>query len=489
MTGGYDEWAVARTPSLLAFATALVGDAPGADRIANRAVVTALSRTRADWPRASRDDPDLEARRHVVRACGSRRRAAAVLRLVEGRADTEISEVLRCSESEARRLAQRGIAELGPSADIATSPEPGARTRLLAHAGSAPTQLLTRAPDPGRLGPVGSHRTPTRRRRRTWLAVAAVALLVGGVAFIAHESRTADQEISYPRVAVPDSWRYESYAGVELQVPATWGWGGSPIRSSVFAAPRHLGACGTDQAAARAPADHAAYLTSMTPFVGRPAMVSDLCVPWGADGVFPSADAVWFESPLKVGVQQAGSAVAETRAVGGQRVTVFAPDPRLRRLILGTAEQVAVDAYGCPTQVVARPTAGPAGLHPGSMSVCVYSQDSGAATLLYSASVPASAAQEYAARVAAATNSPGGASSSATATPQGQWVALGLHGQRGTRWDVVDVRAGDVELARGRTAALTPDTARAWAHGGVTAYVAAGSGDRALAAYFAAPRS
>ena len=51
----------------------------------------------------------------------------------------------------------------------------------------------------------------------------------------------------------------------------------------------------------------------------------------------PSTDAVWFGSPLAVGVKNVGSVVAETRAIGGQHVTVFSRESALRRQILGTA--------------------------------------------------------------------------------------------------------------------------------------------------------
>ena len=81
MTAAYDEWALARTPSLLAFATALVEDHDRADA----AVTRALARVRSTWARISRDDPDLEARRQVVRVCSTPRRAAVVVRLLEER--------------------------------------------------------------------------------------------------------------------------------------------------------------------------------------------------------------------------------------------------------------------------------------------------------------------------------------------------------------------------------------------------------------------
>ena len=45
MAGGFDEWAAARTPSLLRFAHALTEDGPAAEA----AVRKALARMRKDW--------------------------------------------------------------------------------------------------------------------------------------------------------------------------------------------------------------------------------------------------------------------------------------------------------------------------------------------------------------------------------------------------------------------------------------------------------
>ena len=473
MTAGYDEWALARTPALLAFAAALVDD----DVVADAAVGRALARTRAMWHRVSRDDPDLEARRLVVRACSTPRRAAVVLRMLEERSDTEIAEVLHCSESAARRHLQRGLAEVDRDGVPADRPA-GMREQVMARAGSAPTQLLTRPAPPDTTGP-----TP-RRRRGPGLTALAVLALVGGVAFVAHESRTPNGEISYPKVDVPQTWRYESYAGVQLQVPDAWGWGGSPIRSSIFAGPHHLGSCGTDEASVLSPADSSSYVSTMTGFVGRPAVTSQRCMSWGSSGTTPAGDAVWFDSPYRVGVRSLGPTVAETRAVGGQHVTVFASQPSLRRQILGTAEQVETDGNGCPTRAVLTPTAGPRAPRPASLSVCVYSQDTGVSTLLYSELLPADAAQAYADRLASASTQ----AATACPTPSGRWVALGLTGHGGTRWDVANLGCNRIVTAGAGSAAMTPQTVRDWAVGGVTAYLSAPrSGDPALRTYFRAP--
>ncbi|HET8664199.1 MAG TPA: sigma factor-like helix-turn-helix DNA-binding protein [Nocardioides sp.] len=468
MTGGFDEWAAARTPPLLALASAIVGDPDRADAVVTRT----LSRIHATWDRVQRGDPDLEARRHLARACATPRRTAVVLRELEDRSDDEIAEILGCSASAVRRHLQRGLAEDG-AADRPVS----VREELVARAGSAPTQLLTR--------PVATADVrPPRRRRTGRLAALAVVLLVGGVAYVSHETRTPDGVITYPHVDVPRTWRTESYAGVQLQVPEAWGWGASPVTSDHFAGPRHLGACGTNQASVLSPDDDRTYVSVLSGFVGRPAITNERCVGWGADGSYPEGDAVWFDSPLAVGVRPVGPVVAETRQVGDQHVTVFSDDRDLRRQILGSAETVDVDDNGCPTQAVTRPAAGSGdSAAPTSLSVCVYSQDTGVTTLMWSGTVPGSGARAYTGAVEAAADD----AATTCSTPSGRWAAVGVRSDDDVRWDLVDLGCRRIRLAGGASAPLTPDTVKAWAYGGATAYLSAPRGTRALDTFFIAP--
>ena len=75
-------------------------------------------------------------------------------------------------------------------------------------------------------------------------------------------------------------------------------------------------------------------------------------------------------------------------------------------------------------------------------------------------------------------------------TPSGRWVALGLTGHGGTRWDVANLGCARIATADAGSAALTPDTVRDWAVRGVTAYVSAPrGGDDLLQKYFRAPAS
>lgn len=491
MTDGYDEWAAARTPSLLRFAHVLAGPIEGAgeaaENVVDRLVRRALARVWTSWESIVRgDDPDLRARRSVVEACPSRRsapvatrvpvpaggasydgpadalgswlgglpvrrRAAVVLRHLEGRSDDEIAEVVGASVSAVRKDLERATASLPDDLPLDES--------LLALADSAPVRLRAA------VGPVDP--PPPARLRSPWMAAVAVVVLVASVAFVNHATRTPPGVVHYPSGSVPAAWRYESYGGVQVQVPATWGWGGAPIHSEVFGG-SGLGGCGADQAAVRSPDDHSSYITSLTPFTGRPVKMSDQCVAWGSDGTMPRTDAVWFASPLPVGEKLLGAVVAETRIVAGQHVTAFSRDPQLRRQILGTAQQVDVDANGCPTQPVLTSVAGAGSAVPESLSVCVYSQDTGSSVLLWSAHQGSAAALAYTRAFASATAH----GSSCAATPQGEWVALGIRDGRGgaERWDLLDPRCSRL-VGHGSESTLTVGDVAPWAGGGTTAYV------------------
>jgi sigma-70-like protein len=447
----YDDWAAARTPELLRLARALTGD----DRMAEDAVRRALTRTRTDWARIVRDDPDLAVRRLLVRSHTRPERAAVVLREAEHLSDTDIADVLGCSESAARHYLARGLAAAGPAGVVWSSDADPSGP------GTGGLALLERVE-------VDEGREPRRRGRVVHAAVLAVVLLLGGVALVSRLSQTPAGVISYPSTQAPQSWRYESYAGVQVQVPATWGWGGAPLRMDIFHGKDHLGSCGSSTAAVPSSEDPSSYVSNATAFTGRPMKLSNTCVPWGSDGTMPSTDALWFASPLDGGRRDVGSVVAETRAVGDQHITVFSAQSALRRQILGTARLVDTDANGCPSAPVVQPAPGPAGLRPGSLSVCAYSQDTGTAVLLWSSEVSGQAAQRYAGSLRRGSAARHVACPS---VPSGTWVALGLHGDGGTRWDLVDLTCSRIRSTGNTQWPLTPATVRDWGGGGVAAYV------------------
>jgi DNA-directed RNA polymerase specialized sigma24 family protein len=504
----YDEWATARTPVLLRLAYLLTGD----DDAAERLVTAALDRVGPRWHEIVRiDDPDRYARRLILAARGGRgrgrpalhlsddssdssddtvwrlcvtlpdrQRAAVVLRYFEDLDDHEIADLQGCSVGMVRSQLNRALATLGAGvargAGPVTADQLGrlVREAFLVRSARAAGQVT------GRAAP-GVEAEPGPRRRRVWLASVAVLAVVAAAAGLTHESRSEGGMMRYAGVSIPSGWRYESYAGVQLRVPPTWGWGGAPIRGTFNDG--RLGSCGTSQAFSQ-PGSASGYVPVTTPFVGRPAVLSDVCMSWGSDGVMPGADAVWFDSPLPIGEQHVGTRTAETRDAWDQHVTVFSADPALRREVLASVERVDVDANGCPTRAIQEPSAGVPDLTPSSLSVCVYSQDTGAAVLLWSARRDATVARAYLAAFGVA-RGPG----TCARTPQGEWVALGVQDDAGGkgRWDVLDLQCSRL-VGHGASASLTVADVRPWAGEGMTAYVGAPQGaDPRIAAYFRAP--
>jgi hypothetical protein len=99
--------------------------------------------------------------------------------------------------------------------------------------------------------------------------------------------------------------------------------------------------------------------------------------------------------------------------------------------------------------------------------------------LMWSGRVDARSARAYADAVEQA-----GLARPCPGVPTGRWVALGLQGDAGTRWDVVDLRCGAIERPEG-SVPLTRATVRDWARDGVTAYAVAPAGlPASVAAYF-----
>lgn len=123
-------------------------------------------------------------------------------------------------------------------------------------------------------------------------------------------------------------WRWESYGGVQVQVPGTWieGITGTPP-------------CLVDQEGKR-PA----------PYVGRPGMVAAI----GCTSPVPKLEYrspyVWLgDSDAKPGSQDHGHGwVTQTRVVHGVPITVFAADAALRERILDSALWTGkADKFGC----------------------------------------------------------------------------------------------------------------------------------------------
>ncbi len=353
------------------------------------------------------------------------------------------------------------------------------RDGLEFRAGSAETQLA---------GPPGAGHV-VRRGRRRWvpLAAAAAVVVAGVAAFAALHGSGDDGQAGVVAGQVPSDWRYESYDGVQVRVPPTWGWGGEPTGSG-----DQLTRCG-EPTAVVVPDTIGSEPVDGRPFVGRPVMMSDACQ-GGLHGpaLWPQVSAVWLGSPLPVGQDTSGGRTAATIAVGSQHVTVFSGDDALRAEILSTAEAVTVDGNGCPSAPVDSAVPGPTDdASPDGLSVCVYDQGH----LLWSTTKDAGPAQRYVTAFQQ-TSAVYDFAKACPPKPSDQWVAIGVgYAGASTRWDVADFGCdslvGSYTVGSGGTSAmeapLVPDTVEPWAGGGIKAYVVGPgvtSADDPLTPYF-----
>lgn len=190
------------------------------------------------------------------------------------------------------------------------------------------------------------------RRRLGLLTTASAAVAVAAVLFAAIQLPNA---VPFAKNLLLPGWRWESYAGVEVQVPAAWGYSGGSWSSCVG--------------------------RRLKPSVVRVTTVAFGCWP-SVPNVKYRADFLEFNSGLKVGTERLDHGwVRETKVVAGVKLTVGTKDSALRRRILATARSSGrVDALGCPVEhPVPTPAKRPIGPGLGSsatvdsVSVCSYS--------------------------------------------------------------------------------------------------------------------
>nr|BFE60420.1 hypothetical protein GCM10020063_049460 [Dactylosporangium thailandense] len=176
-------------------------------------------------------------------------------------------------------------------------------------------------------------------------AAAAFTLLVLTTSACAARNQ-APQEASAsagPQVgasAAPEGWRWESYGGIEIAVPRSWGWANGSQRLHAWCITRE------DELA--------------QPVVGRPGAIPAIgCL--GGDPPDPSTlvrktgQLVTFDRTTEPpGVRQEGDQTVVLR--DGVMITVNAPQ-ELRQRIVDTIRRVDVDSYGCPSEH-------PIGIHP-----------------------------------------------------------------------------------------------------------------------------
>lgn len=215
-------------------------------------------------------------------------------------------------------------------------------------------------PDPAAKAHAG-----VRRRRRVVGAVAAAAAIVviAPAAVLAVNLGHGGSNAAAP--PAPPDWRAESYNGIELRVPASWGWGGIPT-------PGCNGSVGN------------------VGYVGRPGPTEP-----GAHTCIATKDEthVWFGSPEPVGSHD-GVTTVRVKGATQFNITVADPDTTVLQQILDSIRSVTVDGYGCPVVPKSQPggTSPPDASDVTSVSVCIYSGDQSPtshATLFYSTAVTA----------------------------------------------------------------------------------------------------
>jgi hypothetical protein len=156
-----------------------------------------------------------------------------------------------------------------------------------------------------------------------------------------------DQPSEPGRQPAAAGWRWESYGGVEVQVPDDWDYG-------TTGAPSCLETAETAQRSRG--------------YVGRPGPVPAIACPDPVPALEKRRAYLWFDSDAGDGVTAYDAGwVEQSRVVGDLALTVFTDDPALRTRILDSARRAPSDE-SCPVEHAvtsgpdARPDPGPGGL-------------------------------------------------------------------------------------------------------------------------------
>jgi len=256
----FEHWVDARASALGRFAYVLTGSFDDADT----AVQSALASARMGWRRLAADpDVDNRVQALVVRAylrrsrarhdlhgepvhdgwlpapassrepdeeaalvwqrCADlppRRRAALVLRCLEGWSVPEIATALG-----GRRHGAAGDLEAALDAVL---PEAAGERQRVGRIGRALRQYAETAPPLLAAAERATVRARGRHRRRVAAMSVAAALLLPAVAWAVTSTRSVDTPAPAAQSLVPErpdvgGWRWESWGGVEAQVPRSWG--------------------------------------------------------------------------------------------------------------------------------------------------------------------------------------------------------------------------------------------------------------------------
>lgn len=171
-----------------------------------------------------------------------------------------------------------------------------------------------------------------RVRRRHHMIATAVAVTIASIAIpMGMFFLISGTDTSPPLARRSDAeWRWESYRGIELRVPAAWGYG---VRRADWCAGRPEGSSHESRPGA----------------VGRPGVIMAVACPSPYPPLGQREQWVLLDRSGEAGKTELdGGWVAETRRVDSVFVTVFSNDAVLRAEILGSARlATGEDTYGC----------------------------------------------------------------------------------------------------------------------------------------------
>lgn len=245
-------------------------------------------------------------------------------------------------------------------------------------------------------------RTAARRRRATRVVAGAGAMAVAAalVTAVVVDRTGSDPDgggvvVDSPSPdPLPTGWRTEYWHDVQVDVPDAWGWGTTPVSPNRGEVEAYF--CGGPGAMVLADGTREANADPSVPYVGRPIMLSDMCVGQTASQV-PTAPYVWLGADLEPGTVDLGDGwVQETREVNGSTVTVGSDDQALRERILGSAGggETCMANLEKPPTVDSMLTEGMGTVR--SAQVCAYSRREGhGLDLVYATSLDAHDAADY----------------------------------------------------------------------------------------------
>ena len=333
------------------------------------------------------------------------------------------------------------------------------RASLDAHAAEADTAV-----------PVAARaRAAARTRRGTRIAAGLAVAAVAAVAVTAVAVDRADppSEPAPPVATSPTplphaGWRTEYWHDLSIEVPEGWGWGVSPDRDGAF--------CGGPGAMRTPEGGDLAEADPTTPYVGRPIMLSDVCVSQD-DSSGPRAPYVWLGSDVPLGTRHLGNGYTqETVEIGGTTVTVGTDDPAQRQQILASAAVggPCASSLDAPPEVDVSGGDEPAA---SSLLVCAYrGAVAGSYDLVYADQLDAEAA---AATEAAIESAPVLLGDCLNASG-GDWAMLTARGDGWSREYAVDLNCPGVTDSLGRMHRLTPAMLHPWAVNGLPASIYVG---------------